>query len=147
MVFQGEDTPLTEDVLRKPPPKFIQTRHENVPDEHIQITEGLGGNLTAATRVLFTVPKGRVFYLTSSAILISALANPVGTTFVRLIGGRHETFHIVDYSLSVDNSFIDRVNYAAPLFFDEGDVITVQNASIVVLTGSIVGWTEAKRVG
>lgn len=147
MVFQGEDVTLTEDVLRIPPPKFIQTRSESAADEHLQIIESKNQTLGLnAVVTIFEVPKGKTFYLTNSSLQMARVAVAGGTSFLRMRVLGNKFIHIFRNITTIDTNIFESRTYPMPIKMEEGQLIEVQTNIATDFAAVIIGWEESRKV-
>lgn len=150
MVFQGEDVPLTEDVLKRPPAKFIQTRAENSADDQIQVVESSAVNLPAGNRTtIYSVPKGRRAYITKYSFSISHIAGVAGTGRVQFRINNRAILETFQFPMAIDHDFSSTVNLSMPILLnelEEVDIFNIGSGQTLGVAGSVFGWEESRKI-
>lgn len=143
MVFQGEDTPLSEDILKKPP-AFIPTWVEWSAQNRPQI---LFWNLTSTTANIYTVPAKNTLWITAARLVAKSDGlGSIGTAFVTItpgiVDGQTNLLHVNFPNNGADNATL---SYPMPIKVEEGSTILVE-ARKGFAQGQIFGFLEPKRI-
>lgn len=141
MVFQGEDVPLTEDILKKKK-EFVKTWLEWAAENREQVIRS-GKTGSGSTITLFTVPDKNTLFITNTWFAhtntggASAGNNryKIGNDFIYDFG-----LIAVAGSRSVSNS------HPMPLRVQEKQTITITSSTNYLIQGGFQGFLEPKKI-
>ena len=138
MVFQGSNTPLSEDILKKPR-EFIKTWVEWASDNFDIISrEGSG--------TIFTVPKNKTFYLTQYHLDAQrpSAAGVAGASF-GITGANFDIAHF-SFAANLADNQVTSGSYIMPIKVESDRRFLVQVSGGVVAFGIIWGFEIDKRI-
>jgi len=149
MVFQGEDVPLTEDILKKETP-FNQTKAEWSSVNRRQIITSVS-NVSANT-VIFTVPAANTLFITGVWVecnyngTVGAIsgANLFSSSFGQSLSDATIIGTTIDSGVASISS--NSLNLSMPIKVEENATITLTAAVNEENSGGIIGWIEPKRL-
>tara|TARA_Y100000310_G_C20677257_1_gene813800 strand:+ start:2128 stop:2580 length:453 start_codon:yes stop_codon:yes gene_type:complete len=143
MVFEGQDVPLTEDVIKQRPREFFPTLSELAADTKLQIVE-LFSQAGTGSGTLFTVPENNTFFMTGINLSGSNTA-VAGSGFVGIESARFGNMFRIRVAFSQNNSLSQ--NFSMPLKFNAGEIILFEiSGASVIGDGSIYGFVVPKEI-
>jgi len=142
MVFQGEDVPLTEDVIKKPR-DFIPTQTEWAARNRKRIYLD-----AAASGSLFTVAQGTTvwltnIHLTSAGTSTVTVSNPTGIRIITAGNDKDLVMHRHNLNKQEQSSSI---SFPMPFEVKEGEIISFIEGSNIGARVMVLGWEEPKKI-
>lgn len=150
MVFQGEDVPLTEDIIKKKiefVKDWVQWASDNF---EIFVERELA--LNGADSILLTVPDKHTFYITSAFlnVLSTTTTNAIkwGQITATTGSGSNAIPPILFSSIFLGGAVISNsLTFPMPLKVEEKGVITVRSSALSMrVEGGITGFLVPKKI-
>ncbi len=128
MVFEGSDTSLTEDILRKPP-EFVMSWTEWAAD-NLLFAQGRAVQTNVGTITLFTVPDKQTLFVTSAAVSCeSSVATPGqegGINLLNRSGGVVSLLMAIQLPASGNAAIAN--SFPMPIKVEEGGIVELSSS-------------------
>jgi len=143
MVFQGEDTALTEDIF-KDPPKFINTRAEWAADNRLQIFNSKTA-LAGATEDLFAVPAKNTLFITACRLASKSTGAAAEAALWITPGIDDGVTFLCELIFAANLHDSMSLSFPMPIKVEEGSIIQVDSTNSIS-KAQIFGFIVPKRI-
>jgi len=149
MVFEGEDVPLEQDILKKKV-EFIRTEaeHNARVSEIVRANGFVGGGSTDIT--FFTVPENKTLFITAVSLGAASDGGGLGggMQFSIHVGGINNQIIVLRMIDDIAGYSSNAVSFPMPIKVDSGQAVIIRsnNTTDGSADGCIVGWLEDQLI-